>query len=58
MQGDIGTKSEGIPPIDHKSGTFHNTQVSARKDGPRARIAYSVHYTRRHTTGSRCVVAL
>lgn len=31
-----------IVPRDYYSGTVRNTQVSARKDGPRAWIAYSI----------------
>ena len=46
------------PPVDHRSGTVHNTRVSARKDGPRARIAYSIHCKNQLTTGSHCGAAL
>lgn len=48
-QGCIKSIIETVLPVHSYSGTVHNTRVSARKDGPRARIAYSIHL---HATDS------
>lgn len=48
---------EYVSPIDLCSGTVHNTRVSARKDGPRARIAYSIHWQNQHAPGRAAVLS-
>lgn len=45
-------------PADNCSGTVQNTQVSARKDGPRARIAYIVQCKNRRTADWHTVATL